>query len=161
VKPSATVVKGVWIRRPINDSAVIFVHEILSNGDICWRSTKSYGPELLSNDNLLAAIGIYVFSYRSDAFSAGYSLGDAVEALNTYLRLGKILQLKNVVFVCHSMGGIVARQFLVSKRVALAKIGIRSGLYLVESPSLGSDYANFVSAGGLAKPDTCPRFRTK
>jgi pimeloyl-ACP methyl ester carboxylesterase len=146
VKASRTDVTGVWIRRPALDSVVIFVHGILSNGDVYWRSNKSYWPDLLSKEDLLSGIGIYVFSYRSDAFSAGYSLGDAVEALNNYLRLDKILQMKNVVFVCHSMGGIVVRQFLVTRQMALAKHGIRIGIYLVASPSLGSGYANLVCA---------------
>jgi pimeloyl-ACP methyl ester carboxylesterase len=141
-----TDVKGVWIRRPPADSAVVFVHGILSNGDTCWRSPNSYWPDLLSNDNLMSEIGVYVFSYRSDAFSAGYSLGDAVEALNNYLRLDKILELKNIVFVCHSMGGIVVRQFLVTRQLSLTKNRTRIGLYLVASPSLGSEYANLVSA---------------
>ena len=59
--------------------------------------------------------GVYVFSYRTDTFSGRYSLGDAVEALNAYLDLVGLLRLHKLIFVCHSMGGIVVRQFLVTR----------------------------------------------
>jgi hypothetical protein len=44
------------------------------------------------------------------------------------------------------MGGIVARRFLVSWQSEIIGTNKRIGLFLVASPSLGSTYANFVSA---------------
>jgi len=141
--------QGRWIRRAVADSAVVFVHGVLSSGETCWRSGDVYWPEILAQESVLSDIGIYVFSYRSDVFSAGYSLGDAVEALNAYLKLDQLLQLGNLIFVCHSMGGILVRQFLVTRQAALIEKGTKIGLFLVASPSLGSDYANLLLA--LAK----------
>src|SRR5215469_7270927 len=113
--------KGLWIRKPANTAAVVFIHGILSNGDSCWRSKAAYWPDLVAADIQISQTGIYVFSYRSDAFSAGYSLGDAVEALNAYLELDGLLALKTLIFVCHSMGGIVARQFIVTRQLRLVE----------------------------------------
>ena len=84
-----------------------------------------------------------MFSYRADAFAAGYSLGDAVEALSAYLRMDRLLDLETLIVVCHSMGGILVRQFLVARESALGK-HMRIGLFLVASPSLGSGYANLL-----------------
>src|SRR5690348_744272 len=97
--------KCEWIRRSQGDAAVIFIHGILSGGDECWRTGDVYWPELLIGEQDVSDVGVYVFSYKADAFSAGYSLGDAVEALNKYLDLDQLLQLKRLIFVCHSMGG--------------------------------------------------------
>jgi tetratricopeptide (TPR) repeat protein/pimeloyl-ACP methyl ester carboxylesterase len=138
---------GHWLRRPATSAAaVVFVHGILSNSESCWRTGDVYWPDLLASEESLTGIGIYVFSYRSDAFAANYSLGDAVEALNAYLTLDKLLELKWIIFVCHSMGGIVARQLIVTRQMLFKGKGIRIGLFLVASPSLGSDYASLLSA---------------
>jgi len=90
----------------------------------------------------LSAIGIYVFSYRSDVLSGGYDLGDAVEGLKAHLQLDGLFNLKTMIFVCHSMGGILVRQFIVTRQAELIEHSIRLGLFLVASPSLGSKYAN-------------------
>jgi pimeloyl-ACP methyl ester carboxylesterase len=143
---------GRWVRKPAGDSALVFVHGILSNAESCWRARDgAYWPELLKQEQeptpatKLKDLGIYVFSYRSDLFSGNYSLGDAVEGLNAYLNLDGLFQLKTLIFVCHSMGGIVARQLLVTRRSAFVDLGIRIGLFLIASPSLGSDYVNLFS----------------
>src|SRR5262249_40564033 len=53
------------------------------------------------------------------------------------------------VFVCHSMGGIVVRKLIVERRDDFIERKIQLGLFLVASPSLGSQYANWLSV--LAK----------
>jgi hypothetical protein len=102
-----------------------------------------YWPDLLAKEDLQGA-GIYIFSYRTGFFTAGYSLGDAVEALKTFLELDKLLDLRNLIFVCHSMGGLIVRQFLVTRQSLLRDKSIRIGLFLIASPSLGSDYATWL-----------------
>jgi pimeloyl-ACP methyl ester carboxylesterase len=137
--------RGLWVRKTGNRVAVVFVHGFLSSGESCWQNGNCYWPDLLAKESSLEAIGIYVFSYRTDMFSGSYSIGDAVEALNTYLKLDGLLRLDGLVFVCHSMGGIVVRQFLVTRQATLIEESIRIGLFLVASPSLGSEYANLFS----------------
>jgi pSer/pThr/pTyr-binding forkhead associated (FHA) protein len=137
---------GQWIRKPQGDAAVIFVHGILSSSQTCWSTADVYWPDLLTKEPALSAVGVYAFSYRADAFSGNYSIGDAVESMKLHLDLDHLLQLKKLVFVCHSMGGILARQFLVTRQAAVREAKIRIGLFLIASPSLGSDYANWLRA---------------
>lgn len=138
--------RGEWYRRPTNRTAVVFIHGVLSDADSCWRAGDVYWPDLLANEDDLVGVGIYVFSYRTGIFTAGYSLGDAVEALNAYLELDHLFEFRNLVFVCHSMGGILARQLLVTRQSILRDRALRIGLFLIASPSLGSDYANLLHA---------------
>ena len=137
--------KGEWIRKPSNsDLTVVFVHGFLSNGRDCWKNEVSgaYWPELLKNESEHDSIGIYVYTYQTDFFSGSYSLGDVVDDLKERLQLDHVLNSKNLVFVCHSMGGIVVRRYLVSQEHNLKEVAV--GLYLVASPSLGSNYANWL-----------------
>lgn len=138
--------QGGWIRK-VSDSSlsVIFVHGFLSNGKDCWKNeqTGAYWPQLLQDQLSDKAIGVYVYTYQTDFFSETYSLSDVVDDLKERLKLDGVLNSRNLLFVCHSMGGIVVRKYLVSRQHEFN--GITTGLFLVASPSLGSDYANWLN----------------
>ncbi|WP_397421936.1 esterase/lipase family protein [Phenylobacterium sp.] len=134
-----------WLRRPQNGVAVIFVHGVLSSGKASWGADHgSYWPKLLLDDDATKAFGIYVFSYRTNLFSGGYRLGDAVDALKEQMRLDGLFDCHTLVFVAHSMGGIVVRKLVVERASDFRDSGITIGLFLIASPSLGSQYANFL-----------------
>jgi len=138
--------KGDWIRKPTDRASVVFVHGILSSGDACWRhSDGTYWPDLLADEPDLKSIGIYVFTYRTDVFSGSYSLSDTVDALKEQMRLDSVLDSDRIIFVCHSMGGIVVRKFLVERQADFVNSGKAFGLFLVASPSLGASYADWLS----------------
>jgi len=142
--------QGTWIREPQGDTSVIFVHGILSSGDACWRHANgTYWPALLTQEKELESVGVYVFTYRVDIFSGNYHLGDAVDALKEHLRLDRLLDSNRLIFVCHSMGGLVVRQLLVVRQAEFIERKTEVGLFLVASPSLGAGYANWLS--GLAR----------
>lgn len=101
---------------------------------------------MLKDESELADIGIYVFSYRTDINTGSYSLSDIVDSLREYFLLDGLIDSLGIVFVCHSMGGIVARRFLVKEQSLLLSRGLNTiSLFLVASPSLGSEYANMLS----------------
>ena len=139
------------IREDQNGTNVIFIHGILSNAEKCWRHENGNSwPELLANDTELDGFGIYTFTYPTGFFSGSYRLSDVVDSFKEYLRLASLLrESKRLLFVGHSMGGIVARQFVVERQVDLLELDIQVGLFLVASPSLGSKLANYLT--GIAK----------
>jgi pimeloyl-ACP methyl ester carboxylesterase len=131
-----------WIRKPEKNSLnVIFIHGFNSDKN-CWRhENNSYWPELLKDTT--SDIGICVFTYRTNFNTGFYSQSDIVDSLKEYFNIEKLFGSEEVIFVCHSMGGIVARRFLVNQQGTLMKKGPRRiGLFLVASPSLGSKFAN-------------------
>ena len=135
---------GEWIRKPLEEQCVIFVHGILSSGESCWRhSNGTYWPELLRCEPELNSLGIYVFSYETSVFSGSYRLSDIVDALKEFMRLDRVSENRYLVFVCHSMGGMVVRKFLVEQAIDLTHKQL--GLFLIASPSLGSTYADWLS----------------
>jgi hypothetical protein len=136
---------GEWVRKPQGEASAVFVHGILSSGETCWRHDNgSYWPELLKNEPELASLGIYVFTYQTGIFAGSYSLSDIVDALKEHMRLDGVLQCKRLIFVCHSMGGIVVRKYIVERAAELIQAGKEIDLFLVASPSLGSSYANWL-----------------
>lgn len=141
--------KGTWIREMgdvASPMAVVFLHGVLSSGDKCWRHENgTYWPELLTRHQSLANVGIYEFTYQTDFFSGSYSLGDIVTALKESLHLDDVNRARKIVFVAHSMGGIVARRYFVQNCDDLQESGAELGLFLIASPSLGSSYATWLS----------------
>src|SRR5690606_5815405 len=136
--------KGIWIRRPSDGLAVVFLHGVLSSGETCWTaSSGAYWPSLLADEATLARVGVYVFSYETGLFSGSYRLGDIVDTLKELMRLDGLFDCRGVVFVAHSMGGIIARKLLVERATDFADCAL--GLFLVASPSVGSSYANFIA----------------
>jgi pimeloyl-ACP methyl ester carboxylesterase len=132
-----------WLRRPRNDSAVIFVHGILSSSETAWTHDNGASwPELLASEEELSDAGICLFSYRTDWSANNYSLSDIGDSLREFAGLDNLWGLKSLIFVCHSLGGIVVRRFLVANQLELIRHKCRIGLFLVASPSLGSADAN-------------------
>ena len=138
--------QGEWVRKPAGETSVVFVHGILSSGEECWRNSNgAYWPELLQQEPELSEPGIYVYTYQTGIFSGTYSISDIVDDLKERLfNVDKVINNHQIIFVCHSMGGIVVRKFIVERILDIKKQNLSIGLFLVASPSLGSDYANYV-----------------
>jgi pimeloyl-ACP methyl ester carboxylesterase len=151
--------RGNWIRESPDRGVVVFVHGLATDGRACWTNKNgTYWPDLLAADTVIDGPGIYVFTYRSDAFRAGYHLADAVDALREHLWLDSVLPARHVIFVCHSMGGIVVRRLLVQRRSEFSHAGMPIGLFLLASPSLGSNYAEWFAT--LARVLGHPQLQT-
>lgn len=128
----------------LSDPILIFVHGILSSADSCWRNPKGgVWPEIVKADPDFPSCGIYVFTYPTSVIGKRFSVTDAADMLWEALRSYKLINAAHrLVFVCHSMGGIVSRRMLVKRQVELADAGAKSvGLVLVASPSMGSRWA--------------------
>jgi hypothetical protein len=142
-----------WFRRPKADVAsttIIFMHGVLSNSVDCWQhSDGGYWPQLVSEHANLKDCGIYLFNYKTNIFSGSFNLDDVVDTLKIQIALDGVLNSSRLIFVCHSMGGIIARKYILIKKNEFVDAGKEIGLFLVASPSLGSDYANWI--GFLAR----------
>lgn len=139
--------KGTWLKKPSEDGVVvIFLHGILSSTSGCWtHSGGTHWPTQLANEHNFEKLGIYTFEYKTDFFSGHYSLNDVVDALKEQLALDSVSDCDTLIFVCHSMGGIVARKYIVQNAAQLERTNKKIGLFLIASPSLGSNYANWLA----------------
>ena len=138
--------RGDWVKRGSPTApVVVFVHGVLSNSENCWRHANgAYWPEIVARDPEMSDLGVYVFAYQTGFFSGSYRLADAVDALKEHLNLDGITGSAGLIFVCHSMGGIVVRKYLVSRATELIGRHVQVAIFLVASPSLGSHYADWL-----------------
>jgi hypothetical protein len=133
-----------WVQNPAGSRAtVMFIHGILSHGETAWTHENGANwPTMLAREPQMVDVGVCVFSYRADAFARNYSQSDAADSLREYAETERLWEKQCLIFVCHSLGGIVIRRFLLSNQREFLERRPNIGLFLIASPSLGSEDAN-------------------
>jgi pimeloyl-ACP methyl ester carboxylesterase len=132
------------LRKSSSGKSIIFAHGVLSDGEGAWG--RPPWPQLLIDDGDLGEYGVYVFSYRTSLTSGTYSIGDATRTLKAHFDLEELWSQDRIVFVGHSMGGIIIRKFITTNQIRLASERIDVGLFLIASPSLGARAATTITA---------------
>jgi predicted alpha/beta hydrolase family esterase len=119
--------------------AIVFVHGLRDTGADCWASENGqYWPALVSHE--AKGWDVYVEDYQ-DRISiediAAKMLVDLKDVFKDH---------SQIVFVAHSMGGLVVREFLIQNQQYAKKV---PAIYLLATPSLGSKLADLASSIGL------------
>jgi tetratricopeptide (TPR) repeat protein len=143
---------NLWYRYNDNDAVLVFVHGVLSDSHGCWlykdESTNDpvcYWPELIESDARFNNPGIYLAGYHTEIDSGDFPIEQCALQVYSYLKTpdpqGRppVMDKKKIIFICHSMGGIVARDLLCEQREAFKDKQV--GIVLIASPSYGSQLA--------------------
>jgi pimeloyl-ACP methyl ester carboxylesterase len=138
---------GYLQRLPTNDTVIVFVHGIFGDAKDTWRNaqTGAYWPRLLLEDNehIFRATNIYVYQYPSPIFGKTYSIDELAENMRLVLTNdGVFTAHKEVVFLAHSMGGLVVRSLLVKYERFAEKVRT---IYFFATPTTGSAIANIAA----------------
>jgi hypothetical protein len=139
-----------WFRKVEgSDIVIVFVHGIFSDSHDCWTSEKNaaYWPEIVANDKAFNQAGIYLAGYDTAIRRKNRGMNEAARQVFDALKKDGVLDRSNILFVCHSTGGIVTRYMLTDEWPAFMTKNI--GLALYASPTKGSSIANVV--GAIAK----------
>jgi predicted alpha/beta-fold hydrolase len=140
-----------WYQEPEADKpVVIFVHGILSNGSRTWMSGAQEGwARLLAGDAAFRGWGIVVANWYSTVFSESRTLEQEAEGLynelQTPLNGEKVpFAAKKIIFIAHSMGGLVVRQMLVQHQELCESAEI--SVVTLSTPALGANIAALLAA---------------
>ena len=115
---------NVWYSYSGSDTVLAFLHGIFSESSGCWRHGDSapnrprvYRPELIANDPNFRGLGIFLGGFYTDLEAADYDLIQC--SLEVYQSLtfpqppaAESVMSKNLIFLGHGTGGIVARYML-------------------------------------------------
>lgn len=120
---------------------IVFVHGVLGDGDSTWRQAGGQSfPELIADDPLFAGDHIWVHNYASPGLARSYDIDELSRDLERRLEHDNVLRNHGqIIFVAHSMGGLVTRAFLLNRKLAPDRIGF---LYFYATPTTGSQLAN-------------------
>jgi tetratricopeptide (TPR) repeat protein len=126
---------------PFKKRVVVFVHGIFGDADGTWRYSPSvYWPQLLLTDDAFRDSDIYVASYSSPYLGNTMNLNEVVTNLNNRLVSDEVFSKHSeVVFVCHSLGGLVVQQLLLTFRDYSRQVPF---IYFFSTPQTGAEIAN-------------------
>ncbi|CAN7501274.1 alpha/beta fold hydrolase [Bradyrhizobium sp. LjRoot220] len=127
-----------YIRRtPGAKSVIVFVHGILGNAASTWKNSNgAYWPELLKGDATFDASDIYVYDYPSQFRGGNFSIDQITDNARLVFDSDDIPSHAEIMFVTHSMGGLVVRAYLLKYRAVAAKTKF---ITFLSTPTTGSD----------------------
>ena len=134
---------NTWVRSTQSRTVLVFVHGILSDSN-AWNNRKAgtYWPSLIADDPQFEDVSVFVGGYTAGLGAGLYDVyaaaNDVFSNLRTPMESPAPLDKDRILFICHSQGGIVVRQMLVSNFESFASKKI--GVILCGSPSWGSFY---------------------
>lgn len=144
---------NLWYCCNESDTVIVFVHGIFSDSRSCWMyedkynsANNKYWPEMIIEDNRINEVSIYLAGFYTAIDAGPYEIRNcADEILAAIQRVDAnfnptVLSKKNIIFVCHSTGGIVIRYLLENNHTLFVEKNI--GLVLIASPSYGSKLEN-------------------
>jgi pimeloyl-ACP methyl ester carboxylesterase len=129
-----------FFQEPGNKGVIVFMHGVLGNAEATWTNSKTgeFWPDLVKNDPEFKGFDIYVYQFPTTLFKRSMSIDELSEDLRLELQNAKVFDHKEVIFVCHSMGGLVTRSFLQKYQSYAPKI---SFIYFFSTPTEGSEIA--------------------
>ena len=130
-----------YIRRSNADTVIVFVHGVFGGADGTWTNVAShaYWPRLLADDPAFQNNDVYVYSYTSPYLGQSYTIDELIENMRLVFSNDEVFQKhKRVVFICHSMGGLVVRGFLKRYQANASQVPL---IYFFSTPTSGAHIA--------------------
>lgn len=138
VDPQRDFTTPHYVRRGNKDTVIVFVHGVFGGGVGSWTNptTHSYWPDLLASDDTFRDANIYVYSYATPYFGQSYTIDELIENMRLVLADAEVFKKhKKVIFLCHSMGGLIVRGFLKRYSDNAAQVPL---IYFFSTPTAGA-----------------------
>lgn len=131
--------ESYFIRNENNNGIIIFMHGINGNAKATWESKNpfAYFPEIVSKDTIFKSFDIFSFGYKSGALD----ITETSEKLRLGFETHDLYKYDKIIFVCHSMGGLVTREFLNNHRDYNGLASKVKLIYCYSTPAQGSQVA--------------------
>ncbi len=136
-----------FVKKSDASRVIVFVHGFVGDGKGTWTNprTKAYWPKLIAEDSAFESSDVLVYSYETTALKENLSIDDLAENLRLRLEsAGVFRKYQEAVFVAHSMGGVIVRNYLLkySDRIKVPMV------YFFATPTTGASLGNLASLIG-------------
>jgi pimeloyl-ACP methyl ester carboxylesterase len=141
--PFSSESPGGYLRGPERQRVIVFVNGIFGDAVSTWKNDDgAYWPTMIAADPAFDEADIYVHSFQSPKLARAQQIIDLASRLRALLTVDRVFGHKQIVFLAHSMGGLVTRAMIVKERPPASKIPM---IYFFATPSAGADVAAIAS----------------
>lgn len=138
------VFRNIVPREGGKGTVVVFIHGLRGDPIETWRKSETDRtmPELLGQTDELGELEFYSYGYPTGITPGKYDITDISELL--YSSIMADLSNRDIVFVAHSMGGLIVRQYIVDriKNEQYNDHNRIKGVIFLSVPFEGSRWAN-------------------
>jgi hypothetical protein len=133
-----------YIRDNHKDRVIVFVHGLNGDSTDTWTCTHSSSwQDLMVRDHAFDDSDIYVAGYDSGIDEDGMDVDEVVASLKNKFDSDKVITShRDVVFVAHSLGGIIVQRYLLTHRDVAQKT---QPIYFFSTPETGSQLAKLTN----------------
>ncbi|MDP9177680.1 MAG: alpha/beta hydrolase [Gemmatimonadota bacterium] len=132
--PRAT---GGYVRGPGGKRVIVFVNGLFGDALSTWTNTNgAYWPAMIAHDPDFDSVDVYVHNFQSPKLARAQQIQDLASRLKDFLLTDRVLDHDEIVFIAHSMGGLVTRAFLLKQRSRPQKTPM---LYFFATPTAGAN----------------------
>jgi hypothetical protein len=124
-----------------SDTAIVFVHGVLGDSQATWTNGTTYWPTMLAADHAFDGADIFVYAYPTSLW-ATLSPDELAENLRLQLNAHGVSNHQRIVFLTHSLGGLVTRAYLLKNRYAAEHTAFA---YFYSTPTEGSQVASLAT----------------
>lgn len=135
-----------WVRdpNPQHTVAVVFVHGIFGDTLKTWalEGKKPLYDYLFDNKEIARKVDVLAFGYNSNMLQSGsMDIREASTKLDQSLQFHQVYDYKHIVFVAHSMGGLIVLRHLIASPSLAQKVPL---VVLFATPQEGSQITTIV-----------------
>src|SRR3972149_5040483 len=101
---------------PLHDKVIVFIHGIFGSPESTWLNTRSsaHWPKLIASDQELNKFDVYVVKYHTPYTTRTGTIHEIATQLLWKLKDDDVFHKhKQMYFVTHSMGGLIAKSMLI------------------------------------------------
>jgi pimeloyl-ACP methyl ester carboxylesterase len=129
-----------FVRQTGSDTVMVFVHGVFGDASTTWDGNHGSWPDLLTSDHTFDDADIFVYSYPT-GLDAIFSIDELAEDMRRVFSANSVSTYKKIIYVSHSMGGLVTRAYLLKNREVAKRTAFA---FFFSTPTTGSQIANIV-----------------
>lgn len=133
---------GYQVPNGSKDRVLVFVHGIYGSTSGTWRAPNGvYWPALVSQDPQFSDSDVFVAGYPTPYTGNKNNIATIAAALDHFLQAENVFSThKQVIFVCHSLGGLIVKELILAHPSYAAQIPF---ILFYATPGAGSFLAEF------------------
>jgi triacylglycerol esterase/lipase EstA (alpha/beta hydrolase family) len=114
------------------------VHGFRGNGIETWSNGTSYWPDMIVKDRDYDGVDVFTYEYPT-SFTDNLTLDEIAGNMHAVLQVNGVTDRQQIIFIAHSMGGVIVRDYLINNPEIANKTAF---IQFLSTPTDGSSLAN-------------------